>query len=1348
MKSMSKWLVVLALVALAVNAFAIPANPRPRTLTQPDGSTFTAVLKGDEHFAFAEDADGFSIILDKNGWWTYAKQENGLLVPTQFKAGQSQCPYAPRLRPSAEAVAKLPKNANLMINVSDETREKWSKDMLYGVGGTKEKPSKAASGRQYVNVLLGDFTDSTFVWYSGTEKAGNNPYGIFPYDRSASNNHLLANTKWFNFLVIGDSISPYVPDSSAVGSMSNYYLSFTYGKCWWYGTIDGPRSSGQTRAASVANQAPSSAYYSAVLSAADPYVNYDANGDGAADGLMIVHPGPGQEESGDPLDIWSMSMTGSFGSYDGVTIGKLIMVPQNGQLGVFAHEMFHQIGGPDLYDYGYSGTPWGEWSLMDNGSWNGIEGGDQPAFPGGHLVYDVNGRIDTGVDGWLTIGNCDSISSAYRGDGTYTVAALDSAGEARRGSPTSGIRLWRIRNMAFRDSAQVFFVELRSRTPPYEIGLPEDGILITHIDTRMGGGSRFNDGPPSVKYYYSWVEQPGINPNLAYAAGDSNFPRQLTNAAYSAEDVSAGGYIENAIDSLSIPNCKTNRGTGNGNGNGPWIYDISKEGATMTFKVARTGLAAAAPVVGYVSHIIKDPIVANTANNNNGLADPWESDSLKISFRNTGAAITAGARCSLSAYGNSAQYVQIFDPNTSDGLNAGWQAVNGGVLAANAEGLALPFKIEISKSIPKFTDLNFSVKFTSTTPGYTTTSDFVVRVGGFDVEKVYDFQNLQVGGTNYFWRIRPCDLAIYGDTLWVANANLDGAAWQTRIYRVKKTTPNNPLVGGIGGDTLGSLNNKVTINNANMYLGGIDMDNSGNMWWTIQDSIWRSNDRGRTKAASFMAPNVSWGGTPMKRVRGIGIGPLAVDTVGPDCFPGDSLMLYWQSYYDAAAAGSGAESLYVVNKAASGTGVRTKAYAFNDQAWGAQAYPGNGYSWWNGRAADYDGGNVWTSSVWQNLLIRRNVTAAGTEATILETMPGPSSYGSYGTYGMALESTDSMGVPYRPAGTANYVMGARGTKHYMYCASMDEGKIYKVNITSWMLPTPPDSVKVTDTGNDNRIDWWKANDNVQKVSQYIIYRQAPGTTTPPSPANELVRVQNVYGGPTTHTYTDVGAGAKGGKAAYVYSVKTVNFYGEGSWGASVNASPLAVEVNSFTSISSGSSVTLEWSWASAYRNYQWKITRSTDGQNYETRAILPAGGSNNTSGRMSYTDQVEGEGIYYYQLYDIDESGKEELSGSLIETVGRMPLNYELSQNYPNPMFRGATKIAFGLKNPGKVSLVVYNVLGEQVKTLANDTRKAGFYTVHWDGTDDGGRQVSNGIYFYKLISGEFQSTKKLTVLK
>ena len=1322
MKSITKWLVVLALVVLAVNAFAVPAKPRPTTLTQPDGSKFTAVLKGDEHFSFAEDMDGYSLKLNNDGWWTYATLENGLLVPSNLKAGQVQCPYSTHLRPSSEAIARLPQNANLEINNTPENRTKELSKFWKAVNGGKDTKS-APTGKAYVNLCLGDFSDSTFAVYSAWQKAGQNPYGSFAYDHSATNDHNTANLNWFNFLAFGDSVAPYALDSMVAGSVSNFALSWTYGKLCWAGTV-ARGATGIARASAHTGTAPTTAYIQASVTQCDAAINYYQGG--SANILVVIHPGPGQEESADTKDIWSMSMSGTtYTSADG-SMTKAIVCPQNAQLGVLAHELFHgSTSGPDLYDYGYSGTPMGEWSLMDNGSWNGIvEGGDAPCFPGGLLAYTCTGVA--GGAGYLpagAAGKSDSISSAYRGDGEYTIACLDSIGEARRGNITSGIRLWRVRNDAFRDSSQAFYVELRNRTPPYEYGLPENGLIITHIDTRMGGGTRFNDGPPTVKYYYTWAEQPGINPNLTYAAGDSNFPRSLGNAAYSANDISSGGYTENSLDSLTVPNNKTNRGTGNGGGNGPWIYDISMEGPTMTFKVARTGFAISNPLVAFSAATVKDPLISGLSNNNNSMLDPWESDSIILNLENNGTAITAGAVCSLYVIDGGAGNWATINPLLAK------VSVGGGAIGLNGSAVSLGIPVSISKDVPKFTDMVFGYKFTSTAPAYTTDGQFTLRVSGFNIVKVYDFVNVAPqGSTGFVYRIQPCDLAILGDTLYVANADLHLAAgsWNTRIHKVKRSSLNNPLLATVA-DTFGSLNNRVTIQDAAKYCGGIDIDNSGKLWWTCQDSVFGTN-RTAVKVNGFKAPNTSWGGSPMKRVRGLGIGPLVVDTVGPDCMPGDSVMLYFQNYFDGAYAGSGAESLIVTNRATAGTGTRTKAWGFQDSAWGATSYGAtNGYSWWNGRALDYDGSNVWTSSVWQNILMRRNVTIAGTTAPIIETMPGPSSYGVYGTYGMALESTDSLGVQYAPSGTVTYVSGAKGTKHYMYCASMDEGKIYKIDISGWMLPTPPDSQKVVDTGNDNVITWWKSNVDAQKIPQYIVYRQAPGSTAPPTAADELARVQHVYGSGTSNTYTDVGGGVKGSKAAYVYSIKSVNYYGEGSWGASVNASPLSVEVTSFASAASINSVTLQWSWASAYQNYKWKIKRSADGLNYETRATLDGAGTSNTSGSLSYTDAVETEGIYYYQLYDVDLAGHEKLSGSLIETVGKVPLSYDMSQNYPNPMGRSSTQIKFALKNPGKVSLVVYNVLGEQVKTLANDTRKAGFYTAPWNGTDDKGRQVSNG---------------------
>jgi hypothetical protein len=92
-------------------------------------------------------------------------------------------------------------------------------------------------------------------------------------------------------------------------------------------------------------------------------------------------------------------------------------------------------------------------------------------------------------------------------------------------------------------------------------------------------------------------------------------------------------------------------------------------------------------------------------------------------------------------------------------------------------------------------------------------------------------------------------------------------------------------------------------------------------------------------------------------------------------------------------------------------------------------------------------------------------------------------------------------------------------------------------------------------------------------------------------------------------------------------------------------------------------------------------------------------------------------------------------------------LKNSLSQNYPNP-FNPQTSIAFSIKDRGAVSLKVYNVNGELVRTLANESRTAGAYTLTWDGHNDSGQPVSSGVYFYKLVTNNFSQTKKMVLLK
>jgi hypothetical protein len=100
-----------------------------------------------------------------------------------------------------------------------------------------------------------------------------------------------------------------------------------------------------------------------------------------------------------------------------------------------------------------------------------------------------------------------------------------------------------------------------------------------------------------------------------------------------------------------------------------------------------------------------------------------------------------------------------------------------------------------------------------------------------------------------------------------------------------------------------------------------------------------------------------------------------------------------------------------------------------------------------------------------------------------------------------------------------------------------------------------------------------------------------------------------------------------------------------------------------------------------------------------------------------------------------------------VSSKPRAPVKDYLSQNYPNP-FNPATTIAFGLKEPGVVTLKIYDVAGKLVRVLVDGEREADHYQVVWDGRNNDGVRVASGVYFYRLKVRGFTRTKKLVLMK
>ncbi len=99
-----------------------------------------------------------------------------------------------------------------------------------------------------------------------------------------------------------------------------------------------------------------------------------------------------------------------------------------------------------------------------------------------------------------------------------------------------------------------------------------------------------------------------------------------------------------------------------------------------------------------------------------------------------------------------------------------------------------------------------------------------------------------------------------------------------------------------------------------------------------------------------------------------------------------------------------------------------------------------------------------------------------------------------------------------------------------------------------------------------------------------------------------------------------------------------------------------------------------------------------------------------------------------------------------------LPQEFALSQNYPNP-FNPSTSIEFSVPVNSKVTLTIYNLLGQVVTTLVNEEVSAGHYSTVWNGADDNGFQVSSGVYLYKIkASGnngtDYSQMKKMFLLK
>ncbi|MCX7833687.1 MAG: hypothetical protein N2490_05705, partial [Ignavibacteria bacterium] len=221
-----------------------------------------------------------------------------------------------------------------------------------------------------------------------------------------------------------------------------------------------------------------------------------------------------------------------------------------------------------------------------------------------------------------------------------------------------------------------------------------------------------------------------------------------------------------------------------------------------------------------------------------------------------------------------------------------------------------------------------------------------------------------------------------------------------------------------------------------------------------------------------------------------------------------------------------------------------------------------------------------------------------------------------------------------------------------------------------------------------------------------------------------------------------------------YQLDTINnkitVYGLESFSMFTNSDderPLPIELKSFNYLVNGRDVKLTWQTEKENNNYGFEVERKKGNEPWQKLGFIPGRGNSYNPTSYIFEDKKLNSGKYNYRLKQIDVNGNYnyfELNGT-VEIA--LPTKYELSQNYPNP-FNPVTKIDYALPVDGKVNIIIYDMLGREIKKLVNEQQQAGFYTIEFNGSS-----IASGTYIYRItvegINGsKFVMSKKMVLVK
>jgi immune inhibitor A len=290
------------------------------------------------------------------------------------------------------------------------------------------------------------------------------------------------------------------------------------------------------------------------------FAPYDNDGDGKVDALVLICAGSGAEATGNTNDIWSHKWGITPKTVDGVQVTNYFMAPEDGRVGVMAHELGHLLmGWPDLYDTDYSSAGTGHWDLMAGGSWN--NGGNTPAHPTAWCKVK---------SGWV---NPTVIFNAQQ---NVTVGPYATNGQVYK-LPIGSVA-----------SKEYYLVSNRQQTS-FDTHLPGEGLIIEHCDDNQNNNTDEN-------HYLVDIEQADGQRHLNTNAnrGDSTDPYPVADS--------------NKFTVSSTPNSKAY----DGSDSKVSVTEIARSGDNITATINVGGAAALAWVYNkkvlrtYASHDTKN----------------------------------------------------------------------------------------------------------------------------------------------------------------------------------------------------------------------------------------------------------------------------------------------------------------------------------------------------------------------------------------------------------------------------------------------------------------------------------------------------------------------------------------------------------------------------------------------------------------------------------------------------------------------------------------------------------------------------------------------------------------------